>query len=259
MKFPTLSFLETIARQAGSLLLTGFRGEYQVFHKGEIDLVTEIDRLSEAYLVGEVRRNFPDHSIVAEEGEDINGEDCCVWYIDPLDGTVNFAHGIPLFSVSIAYAENGCVYLGVVYDPVREECFTAELGKGAWLNGKPIQPSKSNKLDQSLLVTGFPYDIRTNPENNLDLFARFALVSQGVRRLGSAALDLCYVACGRFDGYWELSLESWDMAAGTLIAQEAGAKVTNHRGEVELFSPPYSLIASTLAIHSAMLKLINDA
>jgi len=259
IKTPKLSFLETMARHAGSILLSGFRHDYQVFKKGEIDLVTEIDRLSETYLVSEVRRYYPDHSIVAEEGEKIVGEDCCVWYIDPLDGTINFAHGIPIFSVSIAYAEECKVRLGVVYDPLRDECFSAELGKGAWLNGQPIQVSKTRELDQSLLVTGFPYDIRNNPENNLDLFARFALVSQGVRRLGSAALDLCSIACGRFDGYWELSLESWDMAAGTLIAHEAGARVTNLKGEPELFTPPYSLIAATPAIYPSMFSLIKNA
>ena len=252
---PTISDLESLARGAGEILRQGFirrpgiEGSQKVDYKGEIDLVTEIDRRSDAYLIGELTRHFPDHRIVTEESGALSGDDCCQWYIDPLDGTVNFAHGIPIFSVSLAFAEDGELKLGVVYDPVQDECFSAEKGSGASLNGEPVQTSSQDRLDQSLLVTGFPYDIRTNPDNNLDHYARFAVRSQGVRRLGSAALDLCYVAAGRFDGFWELRLSAWDVAAGGLIAQEAGALVTAIDGVSPFLHPPYSLIAANPALH----------
>lgn len=191
------------------------------------------------------------------------GEDCCIWYIDPLDGTVNFAHGIPIFSVSVAYADQGQLLLGVVFDPMRDECFSAEKGSGAWLNGQPIRASAAADMDHSLLVTGFPYDIRTNPHNNLEQFAHFALRSQGVRRLGSAALDLCYVAAGRFDGYWELRLNSWDIAAGGLIAQEAGANVTDLSGNPDYLAAgsaaQTSILAGNPEIHVRMLAILSAA
>ena len=237
----------------------GFRQDFQVFHKGVIDLVTDVDHRSEVFLIGEIRRRFPNHTLITEERESVLGEECCTWYIDPLDGTVNFAHRVPIFTVSIAYAERGKVRLGVVYDPMQEECFRAELGHGAWLNGQPIHVSDTQELNKSLLVTGFPYDIRTNPQNNLDLFVRFSLLSQGVRRLGSAAQDLCSVAAGRFDGFWEIRLQPWDLAAGALIAQEAGATVTNLAGNKELLIPPYSVIAANSKIHSQILNVIHNS
>ncbi len=279
MPIPSLDFLQSLARGAGDIIRTGFEQDYQVFHKGEIDLVTDVDRRSEVFLIGEVQRLFPDHSINTEESGYLpakNGVAGCTtgntgvtpaqrsketigqWYIDPLDGTINFAHGLPIFSVSIAYAENGCLRLAAVYDPIREECFSAERGRGACLNGSPIHASKERALNESLLVTGFPYDIRDNPNNNLDLYARFAMLTQGVRRLGSAALDLCYVACGRFDGFWELHLEAWDIAAGSLIAQEAGATVTNVRGEPNLLDPPYSILAANPSLYPKMLQVFRD-
>ena len=254
----TLAYLETLARQAGEILHSGFGMHHQVNHKGIIDLVTEMDHRSEAFLLGEIQRRYPQHAIITEESGVLSGQDSCKWYIDPLDGTVNYAHGVPIFSVSIAYAENGTVRLGVVFDPMQNECFSAEQGQGARLNGQSIHVSGAQELDQSLLVTGFAYDIRTNPQNNLDHYRRFALASQGVRRLGSAALDLSYVAAGRFDGYWELSLNSWDIAAGGLIAQEAGALVTTIDGDPDYVSPPYSILAATPAVHPQMLnKLYN--
>jgi myo-inositol-1(or 4)-monophosphatase len=251
---PILSDLETLARQAGVILHAGFGQRNQIYHKGVIDLVTDIDRRSEELLLGEIHRRFPDHRIIAEESGGHAGQDCCAWYVDPLDGTVNYAHGLPIFSVSIAYVEDSLPRLGVVYDPLRDECFSASRGQGAWLNGQPIQAADAQELDQSLLVTGFAYDIRTNPENNLDHYAYFALHSQGVRRLGSAALDLCYVAAGRFDGFWELHLNPWDIAAGALIAQEAGARVTQVDGRLDLLTPPCSALAANPQIHAQMLK-----
>ena len=186
-----------------------------------------------------------------------------MWYIDPLDGTVNYVHGIPIYSVSIAYAEAGELRLSVVYDPSRDECFSAasgkagELGSGAWMNGQPIHPSSTSDLDHALLVTGFPYDIRTNPDNNLDHYAHMAQHSQGVRRLGSAALDLCDVACGRFDGFWELRLKAWDVAAGALIAQQAGAVVTNLSGGPDFMTPTQSVLAANPYLHPLLLNELN--
>lgn len=256
--FPCLEEIETLARQAGDILRKGYGQNHQVSYKGEIDLVTEIDRQSEAFLMGEIQSRYPQHAIVAEESGGLSGDAGCEWYIDPLDGTVNFAHGIPIFSVSLAYVQNGAASLGVVYDPLRDECFRAEAGKGAWLNGKPVRASNAQLLDQSLLVTGFPYDIRTHHHTNLDHFVKFSLASQGVRRLGSAALDLCYVAAGRFDGYWEMRLSPWDLAAGALIAKEAGAQVSDLQGGANYLQPPYSILAAAPALHPQMLRILSE-
>ena len=255
---PTISDLESMARQAGGIVRAGFGSRYQIDHKGVIDLVTEMDHRSEEYLLGGIQQRFPSHQIVTEESGEISGEDCCLWFIDPLDGTVNYAHGLPIFSVSIAYQEDGILQLGVVYDPMRDECFSGVKGQGAWLNGEPIRTSTTAELNRSLLVTGFPYDIRTNPENNLDNHERLSLRTQGVRRLGSAALDLCYVAAGRFDGFWEIRLSSWDVAAGGLIAQEAGAVVTDLEGDPDFISPPQSIIAANPEVHSQLLVALNE-
>jgi len=255
---PDLSEVEALARQAGEILRAGFRQRQRIDYKGAIDVVTETDRRSEAFLIEAIRRSYPQHRIVAEESGNSPGSDCCVWYIDPLDGTVNFAHGVPIFAVSLAYAEEGRVRLSVVYDPTRDECFSAELGCGAQLNGQPIHVSSPADLDHSLLVTGFPYDIRTNPDNNLDLYGRLALNSQGVRRLGSAALDLCYIADGRLDGYWEIRLQPYDIAAGWLIACEAGAQVTRVDGGPDLLAQPCSVLAAANPrIHAQMLEIIR--
>lgn len=255
---PTLSDLERLARAAGKLLRLGYEDEHQVGYKGTIDLVTEIDHLSEAYLLGEIQQLFPGHQIVSEEIGMVAGDDANQWYIDPLDGTVNYAHGVPFFSVSIAYAHAGVVTLGAVYDPMRDELFSAEFGGGAWLNGKPIHVSKTQDLQKSLLVTGFPYDTWSSPRNNLEYFGRFARSTQGVRRLGSAALDLCYVAAGRLDGYWELTLHTWDVAAGGLIASEAGANVTSLDGKADYLTPPCSLLAAPPPLHAKMLVILNE-
>ena len=251
---PTLNDLTSLARQAGDILRGDFGQQLHVDHKGLIDLVSEADRQSEQLLLGYIRQHFPGDSINSEESGVSTGTTDHQWFIDPLDGTVNYVHGLPIYSVSIAYAEAGKLLLGVVYDPPRNELFSAESGVGAWLNGQPIHPASATDLDHALLVTGFPYDIRTNPENNLDHYAHFALHSQGVRRLGSAALDLCYVACGRFDGFWELRLNPWDVAAGGLVARQAGAIVTNLQGSDDFISPPQSILAANHTIHAVMLK-----
>jgi myo-inositol-1(or 4)-monophosphatase len=255
---PKLSDLERLARQAGEILRLGYEQEHQVDYKGAIDLVTEVDHQSEELLLGEVQRLFPGHRIVSEEIGLVPGRPGDQWYVDPLDGTVNYAHGIPFFAVSIAYAHNGILSLGVVYDPLRDELFAAGRGQGARLNGRSLQVSKVTDLQRSLLVTGFPYDAWSTPRDNLDYFGRFAKTTQGVRRMGSAALDLCYVAAARFEGYWELSLKPWDVAAGGLVASEAGATVTNLEGLADYVTPPCSLLAAPPAIYAKMKAVLDE-
>ena len=264
MTTPTLADIERLARQAGQILCAGYQKEHQVAYKGVIDPVTEIDRQSEEYLLGEIRKQFPDHHILAEEsgGTHGNGHQ---WYIDPLDGTVNYAHNIPIFCVSIAYASNGTaskslstsLNLAAVYDPMRDEMFSAERGKGAFLNGRPLRVSTTTELQRSLLVTGFPYDAWNSEFDNFANFVHFSKMSQGVRRLGSAALDLCYVAAGRLDGFWELALKPWDVAAGGLICEEAGGCVTDVFGGPDYISPPQSVLATTPGIHARMLEELS--
>ena len=247
-----------MARGSGEILRSGYAQPHKIDHKGVIDLVTEIDRQSESFLLGKIQTLFPNQRVIAEETGGISGEGDHLWYVDPLDGTVNFAHNIPFFSVSIAYADKEGMKIGVVYDPMRDECFSAQRGRGAWLNGESIKVSKSRELGKSLLVTGFPYDAWENPNNNLDNFASFTLLTQGVRRLGSAALDLAYVAAGRFDGYWEIRLHPWDVAAGGLIVKEAGGKVTNIKAGDDYLSVPQSIIAANPELHPLMLDVLNN-
>ncbi len=253
MNTPTLTDLERLARLAGQILYDGYEKDHQVDYKGVIDLVTEVDHQSEAFLIGEIQRLFPDHGILAEESGSLDGHAGHLWLIDPLDGTVNYAHGVPMFCVSIAYAYQGQVTLGAVYDPMRNEMFSAERGKGAWLNGRPLKVAQADELVKSLLVTGFPYDTWTSKRNNFDYFAKLGKLTQGVRRLGSAALDLCYVGAGRFDGFWELSLKPWDVAAGGLVAEEAGAKVTTVFGGPDYIHPPQSVLAANPTLHAKLL------
>jgi len=250
---PKLSYLEFLARKAGEILRAGYGRRHQVDYKGSINPVTEVDRQSEAFLLDEIRRSFPEHRILAEESGSQVGDECCIWYVDPLDGTLNYAHDIPFFAVSLAFEMEGEMRLSVIYDPLRDECFSAERGMGAWLNGTPIRVSGTQDLLHSLLVTGFAYDIHENPDNNLDHYARLNLLTQGVRRLGSAALDQAYVACGRLDGFWELRLGAWDVAAGGLIAQEAGETVTDMHGNPDYLAPPHSILVASPHIHPLML------
>lgn len=250
---PTLADIEALARSAGEILREGYNKEHKIDYKSEIDLVTEIDHASESFLINEIQTRFPGGHIIAEESGETKGQNEDVWYIDPLDGTVNYAHQVPIFCVSIAFASHGTLELGAVYDPLRDEMFSAERGKGARLNGRVLQASKAAELKKSLLVTGFPYDTWNTPRNNFDYFTKLAKLTQGVRRLGSAALDGCYVAAGRFDGFWELSLKPWDVAAAALIAEEAGARVTSIDGSVDYLSPPLSIIISAPGIYPQML------
>jgi myo-inositol-1(or 4)-monophosphatase len=246
------------ARAAGALIRENWQKPKEIGYKGAIDLVTSIDRESEHLIVDALRKSFPDHSILAEEETEIAGsENRYRWIVDPLDGTTNFAHGYPQFCVSIALERDGEIVLGLVYDPLSGECFTAVTGQGATLNGKPVHTSAVEILDQSLLATGFPYDHRENPDFYLAFFKAFTSRTQGIRRGGSAALDLCYLACGRLDGFWELKLRPWDLAAATLIVKEAGGKLSDFAGK------PFSIwgtetLASNGIIHDEMAKITKS-
>jgi myo-inositol-1(or 4)-monophosphatase len=256
---PTLQHIDELARGSGKILREGYGKKHKIDFKGEIDLVTEIDHQSEDYLLGELAAKFPKHRVFSEESGERTGSDEHVWYIDPLDGTLNYSHGLGIFCVSIAYQYSGKLQLAAVYDPIADELYTAERSRGAWLNGASIHVSDTSELKASLLVTGFPYDAWTNPVNNFAEFERFSRRSQGVRRLGSAALDLCYVAAGRLDGFWEIRLNAWDVAAGALIAQEAGGKVTNVRGGEDFITKPQSVLAANATLHAKMLEVLEQS
>ncbi len=257
MNQPTLADLERLARQAGQILSESYEKDHQVDFKGVIDLVTEVDHASEKFLLGEINRLFPGHSFLAEESGASGATSEHLWIIDPLDGTVNYAHGVPFFCVSIAYSYQGQVILGAVFDPMRDEMFSAERGKGAWVNARALKVTNVEELQKSLMVTGFPYDAWHSIPNNFDLFTRLGKMTQGVRRLGSAAIDLCYIAAGRLDGYWELSLKAWDVAAGGLIAEEAGALVTNISGETDYIKLPISIVAANPVLHQKLLEQLQ--
>ena len=247
-----------LARRAGGLLLDGYGRATQVRHKGSIDLVTEYDLRSEQLLVEGIRSAYPADAILSEEGGGQEGEGVR-WLVDPLDGTTNFAHGLPIFSVSIACVGAEGLLLGVIYDPTREELFHSLAGEGAFLNEAPIRVSAATTLDESLLVTGFPYDIRTNRDNNLSYFNALAVRARAVRRLGSAALDLAYVAAGRFDGYWELRLNPWDWAAGVLLVREAGGRVTTFGEDEKVLDGDATLVATNGKIHHELLAVLNSS
>ncbi len=218
-----------IAREAGSLLMTYFARRVKIEYKGEADLVTEADRASEALITGRIHARWPRHSVLAEEGTRTQGAGEYQWYVDPLDGTTNFAHGFPVFCVSLAVEHQGKRVAGVIYDPTRDELFAAERGSGAYLNSRRVHVSKVAKLEECLVATGFPSHKRhKNP--NIHFYHQITLRTHGVRRAGSAALDLAGVACGRFDGFWEFNLNPWDTAAGVLLVEEAGGQVTDFSG-----------------------------
>ncbi len=224
--------------------------------KEEINLVTEIDKETEKKIVEFIKSKFPHHSILAEESGEAKLDSGYKWIIDPLDGTTNYTHSFPVFCVSIALEHKGEVILGVIYDPNFDELFWAEKGKGAFLNGKKISVSKTDKLIKSMLATGFPYNVRENPDNCIEHFVNFLMEAQAIRRLGSAALDLAYVACGRLDGFWEVNLNPWDVAAGKIIIEEAGGKVTDFYGnKFSIYTK--GIVASNGLIHEQMLEVIK--
>ena len=246
------------SRAAGALLLNYTANGFHVEYKNPINLVTDADRAAEQCIIDHIRGSFPFHRFLAEErGSVEQAPSPYLWIIDPLDGTTNFAHGYPTYCVSIGLEYKGRCILGVIYDPSRDELFTAIEQHGAQLNGRSIHVSETATLDNSLLVTGFAYDIRETPRNNLDHFCKFALKAQGLRRTGSAALDLCYVASGRFDGFWEVRLNPWDMAAGFVIVREAGGRLTDFSGK-DLSIYGQELVASNGQIHEAMLTVLNQ-
>ena len=246
---------EAAARAAGALLRAHRGAPGSVRTKSSpINLVTEIDREAEALVIDTIRARFPGHAILGEEGG-AQGASTYRWIIDPLDGTTNFVHGLPLFSVSIGLEVAGRMAVGVVYDPSLDECFVAERGAGAFLDGRRLAVSETAELGASLLATGFPYDVRDTPDNNLAEYAAFTRQNRSVRELGSAAITLAAVAAGRLDGYWELVLGPWDVAAGLLLVQEAGGRVTDLRGDpLDLAAP--RVVASNGRIHEAMLRTL---
>ncbi|RJR42084.1 MAG: inositol monophosphatase [Deltaproteobacteria bacterium] len=272
------------ALAAGAVMRLNYLQPHQVIMKGAIDPVTETDLQAQEMIIALIRLHFPDHGFLAEENvEEVaeaggTGFPACAkprsagvptrgagvspadlsphrWIIDPLDGTVNFAHGFPMFCVSIAFEAEGRLEYGVIYDPLRDELFEAKRGGGAWLNGRPIRVSTTERLDRALVATGFPYDIRERLPETLGRLGRVLGAVQGVRRAGSAALDMCYVACGRFDGFWEENLKPWDTAAGLLIITEAGGRITTFSGgEYDIYSP--YILASNGLIHEEMLSRV---
>jgi len=246
------------ARAAGRVLTEHARSGFRIEYKAAINLVTDADRRAEDQIVQTILAAHPSHRILAEErGQGGNTHSRYQWIVDPLDGTTNFAHRFPFYSVSIGLEQDGECLLGVVLDPVRDELFTAVKGQGAYRNGEPIHVSDIKTLDKSLLVTGFAYNIRDTPNNNLDHFARLSLRAQAVRRTGSAALDLCYVAAGRFDGYWEVVLSPWDMAGGIVILREAGGLVSGITKEsFSLYGQ--ELVATNGLIHDQLLDALHQ-
>lgn len=223
-----------------------------------MNLVTDVDRRSEVAVISFLNAEFPEHGILAEECQEIAGRSAYRWILDPLDGTTNYAHGYPCVSISLALEYHTEIVWGAVYDPLREELFIAELRCGATLNEKPIKVSSTEALGRALLGTGFPYDIHESADNNIQNFANFAGVAQAIRRDGSAALDLCSVACGRFDGYWEMKLSPWDIAAGCLMVTEAGGSVTAFNG-APLDIRTGEVLASNTLIHNEMMEVLAQA
>jgi myo-inositol-1(or 4)-monophosphatase len=244
------------ARKAGEVLRAAFGIEHDITYKGEVDLVTEVDAEAEQVIRNELLGTFPTHGMLAEEGGELAGEADARWIVDPLDGTTNYAHGLSIFCVSIALERAGEVVLGVVHDPMGEETFIAERGRGATLNGDPINVSDTGELIRALIATGLPYDRAEMPEA-LELFGRFATTTRGMRRLGSTALDLCYVAAGRLEGYYERGIWPWDLAAGSVILEEAGGRLTNYRGD-KLDLAGREIVASNGRLHSAMTRLTGE-
>ncbi len=253
------SYLNTaveIAKEAGALLAQLFKRPKEISYKRPSDLVTDADRRSEALIIERLRSHFPKHGIVAEEGGGGRTDSDYCWYVDPLDGTTNFAHGFPVFCVTLGLAYRGEVVAGVVYDSIHDELFTAERGSGAYLNNQRMRVSKAPSLSESLVATGFP-PFADNHDLNIEYYFRFTKLCHGVRRAGSAALDLCSVAAGRFEGFWELKLNPWDKAAGTLLVTEAGGRVSDLRGgPFDLLADP--VFASNGLVHDAMLEVFAD-
>ncbi len=262
MNPPSPSELTFVAIQAalsaGTLLRHGFGTSFEISTKGhDKDLVTAYDKASEKAIISFIKQHYSDHAFVAEESGETH-EKRVTWIIDPLDGTVNFAHNVPVFSISIAAAIDKEIVSGVVFQPLTQELFIAEKNRGSYLNGKRLQVSKTQTLKDSLLATGFPYNVEENPLRCIDRFAQIQGRGIPVRRLGSAAIDMCYVAAGRFDAYWEVGLHAWDMAAGKLIVEEAGGKVTHYDGSEHKIFGYENIVVSNGVLHAAMIEHLNQ-
>lgn len=252
-------FLETsmsIAREAGALINHFLERRIGFELKGESDLVTEADRASERLIVERLRNHFPSHGIVAEEGGGHESPSEYRWYVDPLDGTTNFAHGFPVFNVTLALEKAGQIVCGVIYDPTRGEMFAAERGGGAYLNNHRIHVSRCAALESALVATGFPSRKR-HLNVNVHFYYQLAMLTHGVRRAGAAAIDLAYVACGRLDAFWEFNLNPWDMAAGSLLVTEAGGRVSDMNGGPEVIRGPH-LVADNGLVHDEILGLFGE-
>lgn len=247
-----------ISKEAGEIIRDGFGKNIQIeFKTNEANLVTETDKKSEKAIIDFINKEFPGHSILAEESGSNEFKSEWRWVIDPIDGTTNFAHGLPIFSVSIGVQRNGKTIYGVVYDVMRDIAYAAELGSGTYANDKKIEVNRNNNLARAVLVTGFPYDIKDNPGKAIEKFNKFLMASRGLRRLGSAAIDFCYVAEGVFEGFWEVHLNPWDVCAGILLVEEAGGKVTDFKGDaIDIFSP--QILATNGRVHHSMMEILNN-
>jgi myo-inositol-1(or 4)-monophosphatase len=248
------------ADEAAAIISAYYDTSFEIGRKKEYnDLVTEVDKKSEAKIIEVIYENFPDHNVLGEEGGDLEKKSDYLWIVDPIDGTVNFAHAVPIFCVSIAVEYKGEVILGIVYNPIIREKFWAQKGEGAYLNDKRIHVSEIDELKDSLLVTGFPYDAKTNTDHCLDHFINFVKLGLPVRRLGSAAIDICYLACGRFEGFWEVNLNPWDVAAAYLILIESGGKVTDFDGSKYSIYNKQILASNGKKVHEEMISVIKNA
>jgi myo-inositol-1(or 4)-monophosphatase len=247
----------SIAKEAGAIIKAGYRSNFEVeFKTNETNLVTTIDKKSEKTIIDFIKKKYPAHSILAEESGETKQSSEYLWVIDPLDGTTNFAHGLPIFSVSIGIQKDGITICGAVYDVMRDAMYSAELGGGAYCNQRKIRVNDNDKLNHSLLVTGFPYDLRQNPDKVIDRFVIFLKKARAVRRLGSAAIDLCYVAEGVFDGFWEANLYPWDVCPGKLLVEEAGGVSTDFNGNKnDIFSR--QILATNGKVHQQMIEVMK--
>ncbi len=259
MRFSKYTNIALAAAAAGAKVLTRHYNKIlKIEYKSEVDPVTKADKNSQKEIINIIKNAFPCHGVLAEEdGVNETQKDFC-WIIDPLDGTVNFVHGLPMFCVSVALMHKKEVISGVIYSPITEEVFVAEKGKGSWLNGKRIYVSRIKNMNRSLAVTGFPYYLRKQPGRVMKNFNSIVLKTQGVRRLGSAALDMAYLACGRFEFFWEEGLKAWDIAAGALIVSEAGGKITDYSGNKDFVFKNTMLASNNIVIHKKVLGLLNE-
>ena len=255
---PTLEQVINWVKEAALIAQQMRREDLEVRHKSKADLVTAADTAIEAFMIEKINAHFPGHSVNAEETGQHKGDQEHEWFIDPIDGTLNYAHGIPLYAISVAYACKGELKLGVIANPPMQEYFYAEAGKGAWLNGKPIRVSETRELIDSMLITGFRYNLLDTPRSNINNFIRLSHEVQTVRRLGSAALDLAYVACGRVEGFWEIALNPWDVAAGILLIREAGGIVSTLHGEGHLLKGSVDILAANPVIFPKLQAIIHE-